>query len=344
VESQDLVGVFEIAEMAGVTSQAVANWRARLTDFPQPVANLRSGPVFRREDVRRWLRNRRSPLAKVIATINLKGGVAKTTTTVAVAEILSAEFGKRVLLVDIDPQTNATATLIGDQKWKALNEKGFTLARLFQDSLLDRDARVFDLEKTLQKKVSTVKEVQSLDLLPSSLDLLDIRDRLGSMGTGRFFAENPIDILNRAVRPVIDEYDYVLIDCPPDMGIITLNGLKLSDYYIIPTIPDFLSTYGIPQIVTRVRDFAETIGKHIEPLGIVITKYREQSTVHRNGLARLKQDNRVPLFKTVIPEKNEIAASAEDIERSTLRQKYGYQGGFDLFRALTVEIMKATGP
>src|SRR5688500_692173 len=124
--------------MAGVTSQAVANWRARLGDFPPPIAILRSGPVFRREDVRRWLRNRRSPLAKVIATINLKGGVAKTTTTVAVAEILSAEFGKRVLLVDIDPQTNATATLIGDLKWKALNEQGFTLARLFQDSLLDR--------------------------------------------------------------------------------------------------------------------------------------------------------------------------------------------------------------
>src|SRR5579883_3313849 len=108
--------------MAGVTTQAVANWRKRFASFPTPVVELRSGPVFRHEQVKKWLRSRRVPTAIVISTINLKGGVGKTTTTVAVAEMLSGCFFKRVLLIDLDPQTNATAMVIGEEKWAGLNE------------------------------------------------------------------------------------------------------------------------------------------------------------------------------------------------------------------------------
>src|SRR4051812_4443051 len=111
-DDQDFVGINEIAEMAKGSKQAVANWRTRSTDFPSPVASLASGPVFRRSQVRTWLRRRRVPMTHVMSTINLKGGVAKTTTTVALAETFSAEFGKRVLVVDLDPQTNATTMLI----------------------------------------------------------------------------------------------------------------------------------------------------------------------------------------------------------------------------------------
>ena len=72
-------------------------------------------------------------MAHVFSTINLKGGVGKTTTTVAVAETLSSEFGKKVLVIDLDPQTNATTMLIGEDKWRTLNDSGRTLARLFKD-------------------------------------------------------------------------------------------------------------------------------------------------------------------------------------------------------------------
>jgi chromosome partitioning protein len=280
-------------------------------------------------------------MATVISTINLKGGVGKTTTTVAVGEMLCAFFGKKVLIIDLDPQTNATTMLIGDKKWDQLNGRGHTLAQLFKDALVDPSERKFDLNKTVQKGVSSVQEVRGLDLIPSSLDLIDVQDRLATMPSGKFYAENPIDILKRAIKPVLDEYDYVLIDCPPNLGIITLNGLRISNGYIIPVIPDHLSTYGIPQIVTRVNDFSNIIGENIEPLGVVISKYRAQATVHNNIVAILQEERDAPVFKTVIPENNQIAASAEFVKKGTLRQKYGYAGQFDAYYELTQEIQMA---
>jgi chromosome partitioning protein len=344
-KGDDLFGIQEIAQLAGVTRQAVANWRARFPNFPKPVADLGSGPIFRRDQIRSWLRKRRVPMVTIIATINLKGGVGKTTTTVAVAEILAAEFGKKVLLIDLDPQTNATIMLIPESRWLKLNEKGHTLAQLFKDAL-DPDNRQFDLQKTLQRGVSNVSAVTTLSLLPSSLDLIDVQDRLASMPSGRFYANNPIEILHRAVRPIIDEFDFVLIDCPPNLGIITLNGLRMSHGYIIPTIPDILSTYGIPQIVRRVNEFSTSIGEDIQPLGIVVCKYQQNQSVHVNTLRRLRSQvsKDAPMFDTVIPQSNDIGGAAEWTTVSTLRQKWGYRGQFDAYKALTKEILEKVSP
>jgi chromosome partitioning protein len=339
MEDQDLIGIFEIAELAGVGPSAVANWRKRSIDFPRPVADLKSGPVFRRQEVRAWLKRRKRQVANIIATINLKGGVGKTTTTVALAEMLSAEFRHKVLVIDLDPQTNATVMLIGEDKWKDLNSKGLTLARLFQDAL--EEQQQFDLQKTLQRNVSNVRDVRSVDLLPSSLDLIDVQDRLASMPSGRFYANNPVDLLRKATKSIIDDYDYVLIDCPPNLGIITLNGLRISHGYIIPAIPDILSTYGIPQIVTRVNDFATNISEQIEPIGIIISKYRSQLKLHENTTRRLRQQAKdAPVFDAVVPDSGHIAEAAEYTAIGTLRQKYGYSGQFDAYRALAAEFKK----
>lgn len=281
-------------------------------------------------------------MANVISTINLKGGVGKSTTTVALAEFLSAEFNKRVLVIDLDPQTNATVMLIGEDQWEQQNAKCATLAQLFKDALLEEpDTGKFNLEDALVRRVSNVTAVRNVDLLPSSIDLIDVQDRLASMPSGRYYANNPTEVLRRATKPIVDEYDYVLIDCPPNLGIITLNGLRISTGYIIPTIPDVLSTYGIPQIITRVSDFARNISESIEPLGIIVSKYREQSTVHRNVLSRLQAEDDPHVFRTLIPESNQIAASAEFSHLSTLRQKYGYQGQFDSYYGLAGEIIAA---
>lgn len=263
-------------------------------------------------------------MTHVIATINLKGGVGKTSTTVGLAEVFSAELHKKVLVIDLDPQTNATIMLIGENKWLELNNKRHTLAQLFKDAM-DPEHKRFNLEATLQKKVSDVGAATTVDLLPSSLDLIDVQDQLASAPSGKFYAVNPVELLWRAVKSKLDDYDLVIIDCPPNLGIVTLNGLRLADGYIIPTIPDYLSTYGIPQIVTRVGEFSEAIGEEIEPLGIVATKYQSNSTVHNTVLHQLRTDAKFPdVYGTVIKQTNSASAAGEfSTSARTIRQKYG---------------------
>lgn len=280
-------------------------------------------------------------MAHIFSTINLKGGVAKTTTTVAVAETLSAEFGKRVLVVDLDPQTNATTMLIGEDKWRELNKKEHTLARLFKDAV-DPHNKKFDLDATLQRKVSDVNAAKTVDLLPSSLDLIDVQDQLASTPGGKFYSVNPIELLWRAVKSRLDDYDVVMVDCPPNLGIITLNGLRISQGYVIPTIPDHLSTYGIPQIVTRIGEFSDEIAEEITPLGIIITKYQANSTVHNNVLKGLRASKDAPVFETVIRQANQVAAAAEHSSYGrTLKQKYGADpnGLATTYRDLADEIL-----
>ena len=277
-------------------------------------------------------------MAQVFSTINLKGGVGKTTTTVAFAEFMSGVMGKSVLVIDLDPQTNATVMLIGENKWREINEREHTIARLFKDAL-DPDDRRFDYDATLQRGVSNVREARTIDLLPSSLDLIDVQDRLATIPSGQFFSINPIELLWRSVKSHLDEYDVVIVDCPPNLGIITLNGLRISNGFVIPTIPDVLSTYGIPQILRRVQLFSNEIAEEIEPLGIVITKYQANSTVHRNTTERLRVRADPPVFKTVIPQANQFSSAAEFGGLITLKQKWGYQDLANKLRRVTNEVV-----
>jgi chromosome partitioning protein len=281
-------------------------------------------------------------MAYVISTINLKGGVGKTTTTIALAETLAAGFGKRVLVIDLDPQTNATLMMIGEEKWCALNAQDRTVARLFKDAL-DPSDKKFDLGATVQKGASDVAGAETVDLIPSSLDLIDIQDKLYCAPPGIFGPVSPTDLLRPAVRPALKNYDVVLIDCPPSLGIVTLNGLRVSQGYIIPTIADYLSTYGIPQIVRRVAKFSQEIGEPISPLGIIVNKFQVNSTIQVKELTRLTNDWKykkkdAPLFETVIKQSNIVADAAKCTEyKRTLKEKYNQFA--DRFLELAQELL-----
>jgi chromosome partitioning protein len=343
-----LLAIPQIANLAGVSKEAVGNWRLRYDDFPRPVDNAAGGPVWEREPVEEWVQSHAGQRTHVLSFINLKGGVGKTTTAVAVAEMLAEEEGKHVLLIDLDPQTNATVTLIAEEQWADMDRAGRTIAQLFEDHLNPRKPARFDIEVAIAKSVSTVSGgIARLDLLASSIQLIDIQDRIPMVAMTGNFTTNPLDILRNALQPVIDRYDYVIIDCPPSLGTVTRNGLRISTGYVIPTIPDIVSTWGLYQIVDSVERFGQLIGHPIPALGIVATKV-QQNNLHKRvlndlRLARLGRFaeegglSQPPLFEHNIPQSVAVARGADvSAKMRTLRTKYG--DAHDAFYGLTQEI------
>ncbi|MBI1762162.1 MAG: AAA family ATPase [Acidobacteria bacterium] len=285
----------------------------------------------------------------VLSFINLKGGVGKTTTAVAVAEMLAQEEHKHVLLIDLDPQTNATIAVIKEKQWEDLDKEGRTIAQLFEDRLKPREAPKFDIEKAIVHGVSTINDgIARLDLLPSSIRLLDLQESIPMIALSGNFTANPLEILRVAIQPIIDRYDYILIDCPPSLGIVTKNGLRISTGYVIPTIPDILSTWGIYQIVENVVRFAEDISRPIPPLGIVATKVQANNNLHPRVIADLRERRlghfnepgvlpQPPLFNNEIPQAVAVARGADvDADIHTFKGKYG--NAYEPLRGLTQEI------
>jgi chromosome partitioning protein len=276
----------------------------------------------------------------VVSLINLKGGVGKTTTTVQLAECLVSEFDKRVLVIDLDPQTNSTISLIEEESWEELNERGQTIFQLFHDKL--EGTRRFDIRTAIQKGVSNLG-LAKLSLLPSSIQLIDVQDRMAEIPVKMGYSITPMEVLKAAIHEVLGEYDYILIDCPPNLGFITRNGIEISDYFLIPTIPDTLSTYGIPQIIKSINRFSqERPLLKIRCLGLVVTKYYSRSEAHVRGLSNLPARfakvfadlglPTAPIFKTVIPLANTYAdVPLYDNEPKTFREKYGRSKSGDRF-------------
>jgi chromosome partitioning protein len=354
--NKTLVGLSEIADMATppVTRQAVANWRVRYDDFPQPTESLQQGPVWDAEVVKAWLDVRSGRAPTVISVINLKGGVAKTTTSVAIAEVLAKDLRKHVLLIDLDPQTNATINLIGEDDWKRRNDEGQTLAQLFKDKLEPHRAPLFDIEKAIVHGASKVEGgISRLDLLPSSIDFIDIQEKLPFVAMQGNYDRNPQEILRQALNQVIDRYDFIIIDCPPSLGIVTKNGLRFSTHYLIPTIPDIVSTWGIFQIVSRVAIFSDELGRPIKPLGIIATKVNGVNTLH-SQVTRTLRDGRLfegnntdlkqpSLFGEIVKEATVTARGSDFTANvSTFKQKYGPNA--DAFIAITKELVQRCSP
>jgi len=283
-----------------------------------------------------------------ISMINLKGGVGKTTLTVALAEFMAGQYGLKVLVIDLDPQTNATISLMDQNDWKRRNVRGQTLVRLFRDYL--EDMKIFSIDEAIVHNASNIGGgIPGLDLLPSSLDLIDIQDEIIKIPSRGLISSRPLTLLGEAICELMTAYDIVLIDCPPNLGLITQNGLLLSQYYLIPVIPDILSTYGIPQIVNRIRRLEKETGARIQALGVVINKYRQQNALHRSqvNILTLEAGNTgyQRVFKTIIPE-NARAAAAMDysLPGARIHNKYGYETPFIQYQDLTEEVLDLVIP
>ncbi len=294
-------------------------------------------------------------MGKVISFINLKGGVGKTTTTVALAEFLTYEFNKKILVVDLDPQTNATILLINQDIWKEANENNKTIHQMFFDEL--NKTKAFNIEDSIIRKTSNINGGNDkLHLLPSSLNLIDLSDRLSELDKNHETNSYSIPILSKHLtKDLIDQYDYVLVDCPPNLGLITLNGIYISDYYVIPVIPDILSTYGIPQMLDKIELSKRKIkmlntSYNLSELGLIVNKMIKNSGMHKRTFSDLQHrqyepnDHRsyVPkLFNSVIYQRDSSSNIADfDQTISTIKKKYSRN--YNDYKNLTLEFMSRT--
>ncbi|MGH8987377.1 MAG: AAA family ATPase [Acidimicrobiales bacterium] len=187
------------------------------------------------------------PLPRVIAIANQKGGVGKTTTTVNLGAAL-AELGYRVLVVDLDPQGNATTGLGID-------------ARNFERSMYDVLMQVAPLEDCIE-----ATSVRHLFVVPATIDLAGAEIEL----VPAFSRELR---LRRAVEGVVDDFDFVLIDCPPSLGLITINGLAAASEVLVPIQCEYYALEGLGQLLRNVRLVASNLNDTLEVSAIVLTMY-----------------------------------------------------------------------
>ena len=286
-------------------------------------------------------------MAVVTSIINLKGGVGKTTLTLALAHYLAGEHAKRVLVIDLDPQTNATIALVTERRWRERDQSGQTLYQLFKDQL--DGTRNFSAAESILTRVSNVSGgIPGLDLLPSSIRLHRIQDKITKIADLDTFRSPTTYALREALRDVMPHYDHVLIDCPPNLGIITLNGIAISRYFLIPVVPDILSTLGVPLVLDRMADFALRAQHEIFGLGIVVSRFRPTSRLHKQTVDSMRRyaipGIHPPIFTSIITEDIEVAEAA-DVEEQvmSLRQKFGGSGPHKQFSALTDEYLRYVG-
>jgi chromosome partitioning protein len=209
-------------------------------------------------------------MAKVISFINYKGGVGKTTTTFHIGCALAMfEPRKKVLLIDADPQTNLTFLCCDMARWESRIKTHGSLETLYSAYL---DQKQKSLKSIVWQKPMTRPELANVDLVPSNIELLDIDLRLQSktkaVTTMQEIAHTHLEqrsILAVAIKEVATDYDYILIDCPPNLYLATQNALYASDGYLVTLMPDHFSTIGVSFLHRKVRqllrekDLAEQI-------------------------------------------------------------------------------------
>jgi chromosome partitioning protein len=209
-------------------------------------------------------------MGRVVAFANQKGGVAKTTTTLSIGVAL-AELEQRVLVVDLDPQAALTYSMGVDPD---------ALEETVNDVLIRR---------LPVEKVVVTREV---DLVPSNIDLAGAEAVLLTK-TGREYA------LERALRDVHGAYDYVLVDCPPSLGILTINGLTAAPEVVVPVQCEALSHRGVGQLLETVGDIRHFTNPELEVLGLMPTLYDGRSRHSREVLADVGRRYSLEVFEPV---------------------------------------------
>lgn len=237
-------------------------------------------------------------MAIVVSCVNLKGGVGKTTLAVNMAAYFG-RLGKKTLLIDLDPQTNATFSCIGVDAWEAHAKKHGTVA----DLLGARQHANASAKQKTAKQV-TIKDVfENVDLIPSHLDLFTIDlDMAGA--TARETR------LRKALQVVEGKYDLIICDCPPNLTIPTQNALAASAFYVVPISADLLSALGLAILLRRVKQLGDDLDQQLKLAGIVISRVGRPAYHRDEIVSQLRQSFPNEVLRRVLGERVQVAEAA----------------------------------
>ena len=214
-------------------------------------------------------------MAKIICIANQKGGVGKTTTAVNLSACV-AQLGKRVLLIDIDPQGNATSGL-GVNKNKL-------------------EASVYDVLINDVDAAEVVRDtmIDTLKLLPSRVDLAGAEVELVNLLARE-------QRLKNAVAPIRDRYDYIFVDCPPSLGLLTLNALTMADTLLVPIQCEYYALEGLSQLMNTVKLIRRSLNPYLEVEGVVLTMYDGRTNLSQQVVGEVKRFFRNKVYNTIVP-------------------------------------------
>ncbi len=253
-------------------------------------------------------------MGKIISIANQKGGVGKTTTAINLSSCL-AEAGQKVLVVDIDPQGNATS--------------GFGLEKeTDENTVYEMIMGDCTLEECIRKQV-----LENLDLLPSDSNLAGAEIELLEV-------ENKEAALKKNLENVRDQYDYILIDCPPSLSMLTINAMVASDSVIIPIQCEYYALEGLTQVIRTINLVKKKMNPKLEIEGIVFTMYDARTNLSAEVVKNVKDNLRENIFDTLIPRNVRLAEAPS--HGMPINHYDSRSTGAESYRLLAAELISKT--